>query len=169
MDDLKIKSRFTLVANLSKNANAGLNTHNTTITKDADFNFGTASTSEANLYYAATRTLAASASEDLDLSGLLTDPFGDVIAPAEIVAIYVSAASTNTNNVVIGNATSNGFVGPMGATGTYAVKPGEYVPFLSPTGWAVTAGTGDLLKIANNGAGTGVTYTIVIVGRTVAA
>ena len=31
-------------------------------------------------------------------------------------------------------------------------------------GYAVTAGTGDILKVANSGAGTGVTYDIVIVG-----
>lgn len=35
---------------------------------------------------------------------------------------------------------------------------------LVATGYAVTAGTADQLKVANSGAGTGVTYDIVIVG-----
>jgi hypothetical protein len=32
------------------------------------------------------------------------------------------------------------------------------------SGWAVIAGTGDILKFANSGGTTGVTYDIVIVG-----
>ena len=36
----------------------------------------------------------------------------------------------------------------------------------SPTaaGWLVTAGTGDLLKIANGGAGSAVDYDIILIG-----
>ena len=64
----------------------------------------------------------------------------------------------------------NGFIGPFLAAGDgIGVKPGEYVPLVSQSGWAVTAGTGDLLTITNSGSGTSVTYDIVIVGRTVAA
>ncbi len=85
----------------------------------------------------------------------------------KIKAILVKAAEGNTNNVVVGGAASNGWVGPFGATtDTVAVKPGGTVMFVAPdaNGYAVTAGTADQLKVANSGVGTGVTYDIVIVG-----
>lgn len=121
----------------------------------------------ADVLYKDTRTLAASASENLDLSGSLLDAFGTAIAPAEIVLIYVKAAAGNTNSVVIGNV-NNAFPGPLGATGTYTVTPGEYYLATSRAGWPVVNSTGDHLKIANSGSGTAVTYDIVVIGRTVA-
>ena len=113
------------------------------------------------------RTLAASANESLDLAGGLTDAFGATLTLTKVKAILVKAAAGNTNNVVVGGAASNAFTGPFGdASDTVAVKPGGTVMFVAPdaNGYAVTAGTGDLLKVANSGAGTGVTYDIVIVG-----
>ncbi|WP_310533132.1 hypothetical protein [Novosphingobium sp.] len=133
------------------------------------FTEGTAAVGQANVLFSDTRTIAASATENIDLAGALTDAFGTTITAAEVVAIYVKADAANTNNVVVGNASSNGFVGPMGATGVYAVKPGEYFLATSQSGWAVTAATGDLLKIANSGGTTGITYDIIVIGRTVAA
>lgn len=130
---------------------------------------GTEGIDEADLTFADSRTLAASATENLDLAGTLSTPDGGVFTAAEIVAIYVKANEANTNDVVIGGASSNGFEGPLGATGTYAVPPGECVLMVSKKGWPVTAGTGDLLKIANSGAGTSVSFNILIIGRSVAA
>lgn len=131
---------------------------------------GTAAVNQANILFADTRTLAASANEDLDLAGVLTNAFGATITAAEIVAIYVKAAASNTNNVNVSPAAANGFNGPFLAAGDgVAVKPGEWQLFVSQTGWAVTAGTGDLLNVANSSSGTSVDYDIVIIGRTVAA
>lgn len=131
---------------------------------------GTDATNKANILFSDTRTLSASSNEDLDLAGVLTDAFGATITAAEIVAIYISAAAGNTNNVNVTRPASNGFIGPFLAAGDgVSIKPGEPALFVSRSGWAVTAGTGDLLNIANSGSGTGVTYSIVIVGRTTAA
>lgn len=131
---------------------------------------GTAAVNEANILFSDTRTLSASANEDIDLAGSLSNAFGATITAAEIVAIYVKAASGNTNNVNVTRPASNGFAGPFLAAGDgFGVKPGEYVLLTSQTGWAVTAGTGDLINIANSAGTTGVTYNIVIIGRTIAA
>ncbi|MET9954214.1 hypothetical protein ABZ135_22060 [Streptomyces sp. NPDC006339] len=123
---------------------------------------------KADLRFADTRTLAASATEDLDLAGVLTDVYGQAITFARIKGIFVSAASTNTNNVVIGAATSNAWATLFNATGTITLRPGDTFAAISgaaqATAWAVTAGTGDLLKVANSGAGSSVSYDIVIVG-----
>lgn len=113
------------------------------------------------------RTLGASASENLDLAGGLTNLLGDVLTFTKIKAIFIFAAVANTNDVVIGNAAANAWVGPFGAaTHTLAIKPGGTLLLTAPdvNGYAVTAGTGDQLKVLNGGAGTGVTYDIILVG-----
>lgn len=122
---------------------------------------------QADLVWTDTRTIAASGTDDLDLAGSLTGMLGGTLTFARIRAIYVAAATANTNNVLIGAAASNQFVGPFGAsTHTLAVKPGGVALLANrdTTGWAVTAATADLLRIANSGSGTGVTYDIAIIG-----
>lgn len=112
-------------------------------------------------------TLAASATVEHDLAGTLEDPLGQVVVFAKVYAIAVYAESTNTNNVVLGGAAANAFVGPFGATAhTVAVGPGGSVLLINPAGWTVTAGTADLLKVANSGAGTSVGYRLTVIGST---
>lgn len=131
---------------------------------------GTGATNQANLMFSDRRTVAASSNEDIDLAGALSDAFGASITAAEIVAIFVGAAAANVNNVQVTRPASNGFIGPFLAAGDgVSVKPGEWAAFVSQSGWAVTAGTGDLLNVANSSSGSSVTYDIVIVARTVAA
>ncbi|OGT55481.1 MAG: hypothetical protein A3E01_09235 [Gammaproteobacteria bacterium RIFCSPHIGHO2_12_FULL_63_22] len=162
---LSIKASLSGTADLGT-PRAGIDT----ITQLLQISAGTAAVNQADLMFADQRTLAASATEDLDLAGVLTNAFGATITAAEIVAIYIEAASGNTNNVNVTRPASNGFVGPFLAAGDgIGVKPGEYALLVSQTGWAVTAGTGDLLTITNSSSGTGVTYDIVIIGRSVAA
>lgn len=140
----------------------------------ANFNFGQSfhldngtGLNAADKLYADTNTLAASANVDVDLAGGLTDALGAALTFARVKALFLQASLSNANNVVIGGAASNQFVGPFGAAAhTFAVKPGGFMGWVAPdaTGWPVTAGTGDLLRIANSGAGTSVTYNVVIIG-----
>lgn len=123
-------------------------------------------TGKADLVFSDTRTLAASASENLDLAGGLTDVFGAAITFAKIVAIYIKASSANTNSVLIGGAASNGFFGFFNdATDILKLPPGASVLLTNDAGFTVTAATGDILKAANSAAGTSVSYDIVAVGR----
>ena len=121
---------------------------------------------QASKLFSDERTLAASATENLDLAASLIDAFGATITFASIKAIYIEAADGNTNDVVIGGAESNAFVGPFGdATDKIKIRPGGRFVWAAPkTGFAVTAGTGDILLVANGGAGTPVTYRIVLIG-----
>lgn len=131
---------------------------------------GTAAVNQADVMWSDSRTIAASGTDALDMTGSLVNQLGQTIAQGEVVAIYVEAAPANTNNVVIGGAASNPFNGPFAtATSKIALGPGEFVLLSSQNGWGVTAGTGDILQIANSGAGTSVTYNIIVIGRTVAA
>ena len=124
---------------------------------------------KAESIYRATRTLTASANEELDLSGVLTDAFGNTITFTKIKAIMVYAASANTNNVLVGGAAVNAFVNWVGnATDKLTVKPNGMFFLMDPSanGYGVTGGTGDLLRIENSGAGTSVTYDLVLIGET---
>jgi hypothetical protein len=123
---------------------------------------------QANRLYDSQRTLAASTSEELDLAGDATflDAFEQAITFVKVKMIYVKAASANTNNVIVGGAASNAFLGAFGdATDTQVLQPGCVYFVVHPTtGWTVTAGSVDKLKVANSGAGTSVTYDIALVG-----
>lgn len=132
----------------------------------SQLNNGTAA-GQADLIFSDTRTLAASASESLDLAGSLVDALGATLTFARVKCLYVAAAAGNTNDVVIGGAASNAFVNWVAdATDKVRVRPGGALLLWAPgaTGYPVTAATGDLLQVANSGAGTSVTYDVVIIG-----
>lgn len=132
---------------------------------DITLNDGNGS-NQANKIFSDTRTIAASANDDLDLAGSLVDALGAVLTFTAIKAIYIRASSANINNVVVGGAPTNTFVGRFGAaTHTIALRPGDRDVQVTPgTGWNVVAGTGDILRIANSGAGSTVDYDIIIIG-----
>jgi hypothetical protein len=119
---------------------------------------------QAKAVFSDTRTLTASATENLDLAGVLTDAFGATITMAKIKAIMITAASGNTNSVQVTRPASNGVVLFMAAGDGIALTPGAGVCAVFPdaNGIAVTAGTGDLLTITNSAGSTSVTYTIAI-------
>jgi hypothetical protein len=123
---------------------------------------------QADRVFSDRRTLAASATEDLDLAGALVDAFGATVTFARVKGLVIAAAAGNTNNVVLGNATSNAWATLLGATSTVTLRPGAFLALgtgaADAVGYAVTAGTGDLLKVANSGAGSSVTYDVHIIG-----
>jgi len=122
---------------------------------------------QAQKIWTDTRTINASSSDDLDLSGVLTDIYGNVLSLTIVKAIVIKAAAANVNDVVVGGAASNQVASIFNAvTEKIKVKPGGLFVIVAPdvNGYAVTAGTADLLRIANGGAGTSVDYTAVIVG-----
>lgn len=122
---------------------------------------------QADRVWSDQRTLAASANEDLDLSGVLTDAFGNTVTLARVKGLVVVAASANANNVIVGGAALNAWSTWAGdPTDTVVVRPGGLMALYAPdaTAYAVTAATGDLLRVANSGAGTSVTYDIIVIG-----
>jgi hypothetical protein len=138
-----------------------------TIGGDLNLASGTAASQQDLSYYAEAVSIAASGSTNYDLNGSLTDDFGDAVDFAKVTAIIVKASASNTNSVVIGAAASNAFTGPFGSTThTIAVPPGGTAMLLAPVGgWTVTAGTGDILKVANSSSGSAVVFDIAILGR----
>jgi hypothetical protein len=122
---------------------------------------------QADKIWTDTRTLTASSTENLDLAGVLTDAFGATVTFARVKALIISANSLNTNDVVVGGAATNTFINWVGdPTDKIKLKPGASFMLVAPdsTAYPVTAGTGDILLVANGAAGTSVTYDIVVIG-----
>jgi hypothetical protein len=123
---------------------------------------------QADLLWTDNRTLAASATESLDLAGgSLVDPFGNTVTFARVKVLLALADAGNTNDVLLGGAAANAWATWAGdVTDIARVKPGGVFLAAAPgaTGYPVTAGTGDLLKVANSAGGTPVTYRIVLLG-----
>lgn len=160
--------QLSVAVNFANTLNSGVSAANLSSNYGVALASGTAA-GQADKAWWDHRTLAASTSETLDLAGPLLDPFGGAITMARIKMLLVSADSTNTNNVVVGGAASNAVVGLFGATThTGIVRPGATLVWLAGTtdaiGYAVTAGTGDLLQIANSSSGTLVGYSVVVIG-----
>lgn len=120
---------------------------------------------QADRVFSDRRTLASGANEDLDLSGSLTDPIGGSAVFVKVKAILIKSLAANTTALTVKPAASNGFTGPFGAaTHTLTIQPGGSLALFDPvSGWAVTAGTADLINIAN-ASGASANYEIVIIG-----
>ncbi len=170
---MPLPSRLSIAASAVQTATLDLGTASAQLSKayTVDLANGTAA-GQADRTFHDQRTLAASANEDLDLAGVLVDAFGATLTFARIKALIVSAAAGNTNNVIVGGAASNQFLSWVGAgTNTVTLRPGATLALVAGSadavGYAVTAATGDLLRIANSAGSTSVTYDIAIVGCSV--
>ena len=124
---------------------------------------------QADRIFADAFSIAASGNTDLDLVGTsLIGPDNVSVSFARIKALIVSADAANTNNVVVGAAASNPWVGLLGATHTLTLRPGAFVAAAAGpadlAAYATVASTGDLLRLANSGAGSAVTGKIIVIG-----
>ncbi len=160
------KVNLSVVAELANSLDVGSVTYPVSYGANYLFTDGTGA-DNAKEMWTDTRTLTASAAENLDLAGVLTDVFGNTLTFTKIKAIIVKADSANTNDVVIGNHATAAFFPMFGAaTHTCLVKPGGMVAFVAPnaTGYAVTATTADMLTMTNSAGSTSVIYTIIVIG-----
>lgn len=147
-------------------SNLGSREYDLTYSKVVQFANGT-DVNQANELWTDNRTLTASSAENIDLAGVLVSPLGTSLAFTTIKAIIIYANAANTNQVLVGGAGSNTFINWVAdATDIIKLHPGGFICLTAPdaTGYAVTASTGDLLKIANGSSGTSVNYDIIIIG-----
>lgn len=121
---------------------------------------------QGNKTYAVERTLPG-ASEDLDLNGILTDALGAILNISRIVGIKIVNLST-TAPLVIGGAASNAWATLLNATGTLTIRPSTannksfvMVGAADAIAYAVTSGTGDILKVSGTA---GEKYQILFLG-----
>lgn len=124
------------------------------------------SANQANLVFADRRTVGASSSDDIDLAGALTTPFGETLTFAKIKVLYIYNRDASLSLVVRPKA-SNGWCGFLaGTTPTLTIGPGGCLLLVAPdaNGYgSITAGSADIMQIYNAG-GASVDYDIAIVG-----
>jgi hypothetical protein len=123
--------------------------------------------SQADKLYTASITLAASTGQDIDLAGVLTDPFGSALTMVKLKAIAIRAAAANTNNVNLTRPAANGVPWLLAAGDGIAIGPGGIFVAVNPGAaglGTVTPATGDLIRVDNSGAGSSVTFDIVLLG-----
>jgi hypothetical protein len=163
---LTARVNLSLQATHTKAEDLGTATQPLSVNQLVEFGSGTGA-GNINTKWSDTRTLGASATEDIDLSGSLTDVFGASVVNARVKVFYAKAAAANTNNVVFATGESNGWATPWGA-GDLVLRPGEWVIFCvgvaDATGHAVAGGSTDILKVTNSAGSTSVTYDIVVLG-----
>lgn len=130
---------------------------------------------KADIAYAAERTVSTASNDDIDLRGVLADALGSTINAAELVALMIwnkqKDGTANSTNLTIGGAGTlgNAFFGFLNdADATIGpISPGGILLLANPDGsglGTVTAGTGDILRVAN-GSGATNKYMIGLLAR----
>lgn len=123
---------------------------------------------QADQVFSDERTLTTAQSEDLDLSGTaLQNALGVNIALVKLKLLLVVADPTNTTNITLQKASSNGVAFLAGTTPGFTLKPGGAFLIFDPSLAAitVTATTGDLINLTN-GSGASAKYKIIVIGTT---
>jgi len=113
------------------------------------------------------RTLAASSSETLDLSGLLSQAFGDTLSLAKVKLFYLHNTSTIVGDVLEIGGGSNPFLMFKDGSDIKPVGPDGVLFWAEPSlaGRAVTATTADLIQV-NNTVSNAIKYQVAIAGTT---
>jgi hypothetical protein len=131
------------------------------------------SAGQANRIFMDTRTLAASATENIDLAGALTDSYGNAQVFARVKALIVVADSANTNNVEVTKLAAGAPVFWDGSAESapepgVSLRPGAFFCLAcgdaDATGYVVTATSADLITFTNSAGSTTVTYDLVVIG-----
>jgi hypothetical protein len=121
---------------------------------------------QADIAYVAERSVVSGTPDVLDLiGGGLIGIDGAAFAPVKIVTAVIYNTSAVAAEILTAFGGANGFNTLLGGTTGMKVGPGGFIVNhnQSLAGWAVTAGTGDLLPISA-ASGT-ITYRIGLIGR----
>lgn len=118
--------------------------------------------------YYATRTLAPSTAEQLDLAGVLEDIYGNTLTFTSVYALAVKNIGTVASRIIYGPYSSNGWgtnslVGAASGRISANINSGFNLHY-NPAGYTVTAGTADIFEVENVSASNAANYRILIVG-----
>lgn len=114
------------------------------------------------------RVVPAASEDDLDLAGTLVNGLGQTVNFARVKGVVIAPAPGNIEALTVGGAPSNAWDTWVGdATDTVVVRPGGLLVLIAPdaAAYPVTAGTGDILRIANADVNAAA-YEIVLFGAT---
>jgi hypothetical protein len=161
----RLQSLFKLDAELTSPLDLSTPTNPLAVARQLVLAQGTGA-GQADMIWSDRFTIAASATQAVDLAGSLAGPFGGTLTFARIKMVVVMAAAGNTNNVNVVSDTTNGPLLFLAKGDGIPVKPGGLFTWFDPSagGAVITPGTADLINLVNSAAGTPVTVDVVIVG-----
>lgn len=136
------------------------------LNKTLSFDTGVGAGQADRLYAPAQFSVAQSINTDIDLAGVLTDLLGQALTFVKVKAIYIECDAANPDGVTVGAGT-NPFIAWLLATGDgVKIRPGGFLLLgaTEATGFAVTAGTADILRIATPATAGTYLFKVVIVG-----
>lgn len=154
-------------SNAASGSSPGGGSENFNITQLLQLLSGTGS-GQADTVYDASLSLAASASNSLDLIGALTDKFGATVNLLHVKAIFIRAGAANPGDLTLGNGATPAALGFGAGTHTWALSPGECFFATkgqgASAGWACVGGASDIFKIAAAATAGTYTFDIIVVG-----
>ncbi len=120
--------------------------------------------SQADKIYTNTYAIATAATESIDVKGALVDALGAAFTPAKLKAVYIYSQPANTTTLTLFGDVNSVPILNTAATTTTLLPGGLFLLVQPPlAGIAVTAGTGDIIKIVN-AAGATANVDVILVG-----
>jgi hypothetical protein len=119
---------------------------------------------QSNQCWHDTRTLVASANDDLDLAGVLVNAFGATVTFARVKFLFVRNKTTSGAPITVGPAPAQGVANFLGTSDRLPIGAWMCMGLFDATGWAITAGTADKIRIGNTSGSLTATYDIIVVG-----
>lgn len=121
---------------------------------------------QASQCWTDTRTLGPSATESLDLAGVLVNAFGVAVTFAKLKLIAVRASPLNNvaNAVNVLRGASAGVPAFTAAGAGVPLGPGAWFVCQDPTGIVVTPATADILTVTNSAGVNPVSYDVLLLG-----
>ena len=126
--------------------------------------------SQASKLFIGRRSIAnVSTTDDIDLAGGVTDVFGNTLTFTAIKAILIyNRATTDGEELRVGGAASNPITSLFAGSATakdLIPASGCWLRTAPLTGFVVTAGSADVLRVQHTGgAATTITYDIIVIG-----
>lgn len=116
------------------------------------------------VYYQSDVSIALSVTNTYDLAGGIVDAFNQSIVLQQVKAMAFTAPASNTTDLRIGGGSFSSWLGD--ASDFVLLRPGGSLFVVAPeTGYTVTAGTGDELKVTNPSLTVAAQYSMVIIGK----
>lgn len=162
---MSLSARFNMAFRAELTGSGDLGTPTVPITLEHQLLFASGTgASQADKIFADSRSLNASAAEDLDLAGSLLDPLGAAFTPAKIKGLIIKAGADNPGALTLGGDAAS--VPLFGAVNdVMAIPAGATACLIFPgAGIAVTATTGDIIQMAAAATAGTYTYDIIILG-----
>ena len=125
-----------------------------------------AGANQANIHWHDTRQLLASATDDIDLAGALSSAFGAVLTFARVKAIMVRNKGTTAAAITVGPSPTNGVANFLGSSDRLPAGAMMAMTLFDATGWPITAGSADRIRVTNTSGLLTQEYEIVVIGST---